>query len=284
MLDNLNIGDLAEPVTALIEKISGAIGIGFEPRRIVRKAKAEAQAAAIMAHSAIEVTEIEQRGLERLIWQEGRKQENIESITMQATPLLLPEADPARMEEDWIADFFSKCANVSDSEMQSLWAKILAGEANSPGSFSKRTVETVSLLEKQDAQLFNDFCQFIWVRTEDSAPFITGWDLLAACEGGFTTATRQHLAEAGLLHPTSINFYAAPDTKSYQAPPLFSYHGEVVYADLASGSEKRKSIGEGVLTRAGQELFRVSSPQFNTRYMQDSLDFWERRGVRMKSP
>ena len=34
------------------------------------------------------------------------------------------------MEEDWIANFFDKCRIVSDSEMQSLWARVLAGEAN----------------------------------------------------------------------------------------------------------------------------------------------------------
>jgi hypothetical protein len=38
-------------------------------------------------------------------------------------------------------------------EMQNLWAQVLAGEANSPGTYSKRTVNFLSSLDKKDAAL-----------------------------------------------------------------------------------------------------------------------------------
>jgi Protein of unknown function (DUF2806) len=46
--------------------------------------------------------------------------------------------------DDWITNFFDKCRIVSDEEMQQIWAKVLAVEANKPGTYSKRTVNFLS--------------------------------------------------------------------------------------------------------------------------------------------
>ena len=40
----VNFGDISKPATVLIEKISGAVGVLYEPRRIKKKAEAEAEA------------------------------------------------------------------------------------------------------------------------------------------------------------------------------------------------------------------------------------------------
>ena len=40
----INLGDLAKPATSLIEKISDAAGVLYEPARIRKKAEAEADA------------------------------------------------------------------------------------------------------------------------------------------------------------------------------------------------------------------------------------------------
>jgi hypothetical protein len=47
--------------------------------------------------------------------------------------------------------------------MQKLWSGVLAGEANSPGKFSKRTVNLLADLDKRDAELFTRLCGFIWI-------------------------------------------------------------------------------------------------------------------------
>ena len=77
----INLGDLAKPATVLIEKVSNAVGVLYEPRRIRKRAEAEADAEKIKALAGIELSEIQQRGIERLVQQEARKQENIGSLT-----------------------------------------------------------------------------------------------------------------------------------------------------------------------------------------------------------
>ena len=46
--------------------------------------------------------------------------------------------------------------------MQSLCATVLAGEANFPGTYSKRTVNFLSSLDKTNADLFSSLCGFGW--------------------------------------------------------------------------------------------------------------------------
>lgn len=98
------------------------------------------EAAKIKAKGAIEIREIELHGLERLLEQEARYQSNFENVVRLALPEVNNEANPEAMDNDWIARFFEESKVVSDAEMQSLWGKILAEEANKPGTFSKRTL------------------------------------------------------------------------------------------------------------------------------------------------
>ena len=158
----VNIGDISKPATVLIEKISDAIGGIFKPYQITRVARAEAAAEVIRARGQIEVSDLQRRGIQRFFNEESIRQANIEAITTKAIPQLQNEADPKKMDNDWIANFFDKCRIISDDEMQMLWAKVLAGEANSPGSFAKRTVNLLNSLDKSDALFFTKLCGFYW--------------------------------------------------------------------------------------------------------------------------
>ena len=62
----------------------------------------------------------------------------MEDITAKAIPHLNANANPDNMEDDWIANLFDKCRMVSNDEMQSLWARVLATEANAPRCFVKK--------------------------------------------------------------------------------------------------------------------------------------------------
>lgn len=76
----INLGDLSKPATVLIEKVSNAVGIIYEPHQIIRKARAEAEAEKIKVIAKIELTELEHRALERFVQQETRKQGNKKTL------------------------------------------------------------------------------------------------------------------------------------------------------------------------------------------------------------
>ena len=180
---------LTKPATVLIEKIADAIGILYEPKHIVKVAKAQAKAAIIQAESEIEIaksksevaiiqaeSEIEitnrhRRGAHRWLAEQDQRQESIENTIIKAIPQLNEDADPNAIEDDWIIKFFDKCRLVTDDKVQDLWASILAGEANRAGSYSPKALTTLADMNQKDLILFNAFCSLCIVYLEDSIAF-----------------------------------------------------------------------------------------------------------------
>jgi hypothetical protein len=62
----IDLGKLSEPATKLIDTVANAVGVTYEPTRVRRKAKAEADATIIIAKSHQEIRGIELRAAERL--------------------------------------------------------------------------------------------------------------------------------------------------------------------------------------------------------------------------
>jgi hypothetical protein len=148
-LININLSDLSKPATVLVEKVCNAVGMIYEPTHVKRMAQAEAEADEIRALAQIKLSALEQKAMKRLVHQETRKQVNIEQITSQAAKSLPQDAKVQDLSEDWVAHFFKQCDTVSDKEMQSLWARLLCGEASKPGTFSTRTVNFVPPSERR---------------------------------------------------------------------------------------------------------------------------------------
>ncbi len=206
-----NLGDLSKPATVLIEKVSDAVGGIAKPWQIVRTARAEVAAETIRAQGRTQISEIEERALTRMVREEGKKQENIENITAKAIPNLSFDAKPENVENDWLSHFFDRCRLISDEQMQSLWANILGGQANKPGSFSKRTIDLVATFDKSDAEMFSKFCTYVWM-IGGAIPVIEDLDKEVFKKAGVTFAMLTHLDNIGL-----ITFHACPvDTQEHQ--------------------------------------------------------------------
>lgn len=55
---------------------------------------------------------------------------------------------------DWFLRFFESAGNISNEDMQKLWAKVLCEEYKKPNSYSYRTLEKLYHLSKNEALLF----------------------------------------------------------------------------------------------------------------------------------
>jgi hypothetical protein len=254
----------------------------YEPTAIRRKAHADADAMQILALGELAVTDLQQRAMQRLVHQEARKQANIESITEQAIKDIPESANAAAVEEDWLAYFFSQCELVSDTEMQVVWAKLLSAEATNPGSFSKRTVELVARLEKDDAALFTLIAQYVW---QFSTPVPMIFDLTSAIykDAGITFDGLAHLEALGLIQYQPLSSYAR-EWQSGAMLCLTSYFDEVLLIDNLSGAPLSLPTGHCCLTKAGQELYRVCGPKKNVEFLEFVLMRWANEGRTVFSP
>ena len=55
----------------------------------------------------------------------------------------------------WLMNFFDECKNINDEQMQEIFASILAGEMDHPGTFSLRTLGVLKMLESKEAESFS---------------------------------------------------------------------------------------------------------------------------------
>ena len=84
---------------------------------------------------------------------------NLAQIVEKAS-LALPPGDVPDVEPDlaWTSSFSEAAQDISDENMQELWARTLAGEVASPGSTSIRTLSVLRNLDQRTAQLFKRLC------------------------------------------------------------------------------------------------------------------------------
>jgi len=248
----INFGDLTKPATVLIEKIADATGVLYEPQRIRKRAKAEAEADLIKAETQIEITALQRRALKRFVQEEGKKQENMEDITEGTIPLLNENSSPENIEDDWIANFFDKCRIVSDKEMQTLWSKVLAGEANNPNSFSKRTVNFLASLDKSDAELFTSLCGFalFW---ENLIPMVYDVENSIYNNTGINFSSLSHLETIGLIKFSELGYLQKGEFKLC----IIGYYGEPLLIKFEKEQTNSLEIGRVLLTQTGEQLAKI---------------------------
>jgi hypothetical protein len=249
----INLGDLSKAANTLVEKISEAIGGIFRPYQIRRIAQAEADAERIRAVSQIEITALQRRAVHRFMIEEAKRQQNIESITSKALPRVDDEASPENVEDDWITNFFDKCRLISDIEMQDLWAKVLAGEANSPGKYSKRTVNLLASLDKTDAELFSSLCSFA-VELGGLVPLIYDTEASIYTEHEIHFSSLSHLDSIGLIQFDSLAGFVRTGLSQKGFIPYYDEKLWIEFTKLNKSNEYEMRIGKVLLTKVGQQL------------------------------
>ena len=274
------LSGLTEPLTTLIHKISDATGILYEPTRIRHRAEAEAVVDKIKAQTDIEITDLRQRAEQRRIAEDIRQQKNIEDIIAGAELYLEKEAKPDAMDDDWVANYFDKARIVSDSEMQSVWSRVLAGEANRPGTYSKRTVNFLCEIDKEDANLFTNLCGFSWCidRIGSFVPLVFDTDAKIYDRHGIDFDTLTHLDSIGLIQFNHDGFAHVNDSNIF----VISYrdnspHGRQLTLKIPPKYDSLP-IGKVVLTQIGRELAPICGSEPVDDFFEFAKNYWAGRG------
>ncbi len=268
----INLGDLAKPADTLIKKISNAVGILYEPRHIRKVAEAKANAALTEAKSEIEITDLHKRAAQRWIEEEAQRQKNMENITDKALPQLNENAKPDSVDNDWIVNFFDKCRIVSDDEMQGLWSRVLAGEANAPGTYSKRTVNSLSDLDKTEAALFTKLCGF-GLYIGEIVPLVFDFQAEIYNRYGINFHALSHLESIGL-----VQFGPIAGFLRQELPKKFavSYYGKPLLLEMPNDTGNTLELGKVLLTKIGEELAPICGSQPVEGFWEYAKDQWKK--------
>ena len=230
---------------------------------IIAKARAEAREYLLAPDTKVRGTlEITREDIVQSIeFQEQKRLANSSSIVKAAADELDDkEVDDHEPDPDWTARFFDCVQDVSSEDMQKIWARILAGEVETPGRTSLRTLDTLRNMTKRDAVLFRDVCDFV-IRGDFvfyDRKFVQHYNPLRY-------DNLLHLEECGLMNtgPFLKTTFAWNEEKElalmYQSSTL-----------MITGNPSAKDVLEipsAILTMAGKELFRFAQCKLHMEYL-----------------
>ena len=269
--------------------------------QIIAAAQQQARSKLISPQAALqgEVT-IGELVEQRVQFQEEKRQANIGSVVGQAAEELGDrEVQDHEVDHDWTARFFNDVQDVSSEEMQQLWAKILAGEVERPGSTSTRTLSILRDLDQSTAALFRTLCSAcISLRPAENAILDARVPSLGGNAGanalqkyGLGFDNLNILNEHGLIiadynsyydYKVSVGILLPGSEQMYLRFP-FSYQGRpwILEPTIQRSDNKELRLTGVALTRSGQELSRIVEPSPIEAYIQDLTEYFTKQGLRM---
>ena len=280
------IGAKQSPKQKLIDTVSGAIGKFYEPIHVKRMAKAKAKEIEVIGRALRENADIPivyskgeivadtsdfdafvKRAQNRMAFQELQKQQNIESVADKAYNLLLDETECSEepVDNDWLSRFFNSVENISDNDMQVIWAKILAGEVKRPKTYSLRTLDTLRNLSKDEALLFQKIAPFVFYG--DEFKYISSNSKLLE-KYGINYGDIILLNECGLLNITSFMGLKISLIKEQMSEIIYSAERAVIFENKQA-KDTVFDIDVYKLTTAGMELFDIVKKECNNDYILD---------------
>lgn len=159
---------------------------------------------------------------------------------------------------DWFIRYYEASGNISDKEMQVLWAKILAGEIENPSSYSLRTLDVLRNMSKEEAECFVKICNAS-IKIE-SEKYVIPADQDYLSKNGIDYSDILMLEEIGLINSGS-GIHINDDLESNIRYKLYMYDSLIV---KAIASEKRKfSLRVYPFKNVGNELATLIDRESN---------------------
>ena len=274
----IDLGNISEPaagvVNNFIDKISSALGWMVTPKNI--------KPAIIEANKSI-IEEISNRQdinpIERAvivnnckkIVKEYKNQINTMQIAIEH---LNPNAKSKEVKDDWITFFFDKVKDVTEDDMKIIWGKILAGEFNEPGTYTKRLLHTMSILDSDMASTFKKIRSSCFYREPQLLTFIYRTNNHNIDNSkvyrnlGMIFRDFRELDSLGLIEYRYPNFYKLQNDNK----KLIYYGNKAIKLTC---DKKVIETGNVSLTEVGKQLCRITEPEYDDRILDICVKAWK---------
>lgn len=294
-MDIQDLTGLSKPLKKLISVVADGVGALTKPYFIRKNADARAYEINVIAQAvrdnqkelkAIDYSsdniamqalsvpliqaelDINARAKNRIEYQEQKRQRNIEDITQKAANQLRSEADVSDepVNEDWTTRFFDYAQDVSDEEMQNLWAQILAGEVKKPKSYSLRTLELLRSLRKEEAEAFTKFAKHRITAGENCFIYNPDKGSYLKENLGIEFTDRLLLSELGLISTENELEWSIDATKDTAIDFILHYGNKSIILNRKPNTPKQ-ALRVLLFTNIGKELAQLVDLEFNENYM-----------------
>ena len=230
---------------------------------------------------------------------EGQRQSNeldmqVANVEMQAIRLAAmaaintdPEADPLALRRDWFRYFANSSAVAStEVDIQFAFAKLLAGETNRAGSYSRLTMDILAKMETRHARTLQTLRSFSALRLRTAAqmlamdpneprifvPLVFELNAPIFMNEGLSFDALRELEALGIL---SVG--AATNTMSGPSRFVFAYPTSHII-DTPGNHEGGLESGHVLPSYAGYELLNLCTPKSVDGFVDYVSDKWRSHG------
>ena len=234
-------------------------------------------------------------------YQGEKRIKNIESVVQLAAMELgeqdVPDIEP---DHDFTARFFNDVQDVSSEKLQSLWAKILAGEVKSPGSTSVHSLSILKNLDQETARIFSNFCSICIYLESPTDNDILDARVVSLAGNAANNSLKEYglnfnnlnvLNEHGLIISeydslvsysvsAGISIPGTPERKGH-LPFLYQRQNWILVPTNGYDEGAELNLNGVVLTRAGRQLSAVVECNPVNKYTRDLQEYFEEKRLKM---
>lgn len=266
------MGALIEVNTDGLAKLTETVGswLGLSARAEKKMADAKAYAQIKQTETDHTVMLMKLQGEEQLAnyihARESRKMNNVQQI-VEKTKTLFDNDEKVSEEpvsQDWLNRFMSTVEDISDNEMQYLWAKILAGEIKQPKSFSLKTLDVLRNIAKEEAEHITKMAKFTI-------------DNMYICSEDFAMPLPERILmdELGIICGQEL-------VRTYKVSPTIDCSiliGQEAVINLYSNEERNVKVSVYQLTKVGIEILKLISFENKDDFVNDLGKHFKKQGI-----
>lgn len=206
-----------------------------------------------------------------------RKQTNIESILGLAQHYCPPVTSQGEPDPDWIERFLELAEDTSNSNIQKLWAKVLAGEVINPGSFSYKSLITLKHITPKEADVLQLATGCAGKSASDGFHQIITGSYLAPSLLNFLNPHKKNyvnLSSAGLNYPDILTLIDIELIYQQEIESKAFERGESQTLSFANGTLTLTAKRQGSIltyykfTQTGFSLARLTSNKLSNQYLE----------------
>ncbi|MXY22027.1 MAG: DUF2806 domain-containing protein [Dehalococcoidia bacterium] len=214
---------------------------------------------------------IKQRAGLRVLRETVREQRNIEDVVMEAIAVLSESSRPEDIDDDWCANFLGHARKVADPGVRILWSRLLAGEADNPGSFSKKTVNILADMDKSTAVSFTMLCKFV-CRVDGMRKLflVPNYQQPIFGSGGLDFYTLTALQALGLIEISAVGGFSHVSNSRYTT---IEYFGSSMILESAG----EVPVGQVSFTPFGSQLATLVQPQITPGFFDHLAVFYKQQ-------
>ena len=216
-----------------------------------------------------------------VIAEEIKKQINLHDVLLRAEQILEEKGDGRvnddPIDPDWFEGYRGFAEKAQREEMKDMWAKVLAGEAENPGTFSLRTFQLIQNLTAREAELI---CKCLSLRSHN---------FIVLTQKGGNLGLKGFLDYGEVLELESIGVISGDGGNIARTIPIkandslaFINNDKVMVVENGSSEEKEISCNILMLTGIGQNLADIHDEiKANSEYLKKVGLFWESKGFQV---